>query len=57
MSTPHAAKGESDRLGFIEAERINSILEDTTEKLAFLDRCDQEFLSCCYNQRLTSSFL
>jgi hypothetical protein len=38
MSTPHGTKGEADRLGFIEAERINAILEDTTEKLAFLDR-------------------
>jgi len=37
MSTPHG-RGENDRLGFIEAERINAILEDTTEKLSFLDR-------------------
>jgi hypothetical protein len=37
MATGHGSK-ESDKLGFIEAERINAILEDTTEKLSFLDR-------------------
>lgn len=29
---------QDEKLGFIEAERINAILEDTTEKLGFLDR-------------------
>jgi hypothetical protein len=27
-----------EKLGFIESERIVAILEDTTEKLGFLDR-------------------
>jgi hypothetical protein len=40
MSAPHGTKSDGDRLGFIEAERINAVLEDTTEKLAFLDRLD-----------------
>jgi hypothetical protein len=44
MSAPHGTKGEGDRLGFIEAERINAVLEDTTEKLAFLDRLDTPVL-------------
>ena len=37
-STLKAERDASDRLGYIEAERINAILEDTTEKLTFLDR-------------------
>jgi hypothetical protein len=32
------AHGQNDRLGIVEAERIIAILEDTTEKLGFLDR-------------------
>jgi hypothetical protein len=28
-----------DRLNVLEAERIYAILEDTTKKLSFLDRC------------------
>eukprot|EP01032_Pedospumella_encystans_P037949 gene37949-42983_t len=43
MSTPHA-RGENDRLGFIEAERINAILEDTSEKLSFLDSITPDIL-------------
>ena len=34
----HNHHKHDEKLGLIEAERINSILEDTTEKLGFLDR-------------------
>lgn len=32
-----------EKLGYIEAERIIAILEDTTEKIGFLDRFDSAF--------------
>mmetsp|Transcript_39419 Transcript_39419/g.78458 ORF Transcript_39419/g.78458 Transcript_39419/m.78458 type:complete len:403 (-) Transcript_39419:65-1273(-) len=44
MTTSHGAKGEADRLGVVEAERINAILEDTTEKLSFLDSITPDIL-------------
>lgn len=44
MNATHVAKGEADRLGFIESERINAILEDTTEKLSFLDSITPDIL-------------
>lgn len=36
----HGHSKADERIGFIESERIISILDDTTEKLGFLDRCD-----------------
>eukprot|EP00981_Chlorochromonas_danica_P001710 scaffold369_cov177-Ochromonas_danica.AAC.43 len=36
--------GGEDRLAIIEAERIISILEDTTEKLSFLDSITPDIL-------------
>jgi hypothetical protein len=33
-----STKTDHEKLGIIESERIIAILEDTTEKLSFLDR-------------------
>jgi hypothetical protein len=33
-----SSRHDNEKLGIIESERIISILEDTTEKLSFLDR-------------------
>jgi len=49
MATSHTGhaghiKSESERLGTLEGERINSILEDTTEKLSFLDSITPDIL-------------
>lgn len=38
QASPSHEKPMNDRLAVIEAERIIAILEDTTEKLGFLDR-------------------
>jgi hypothetical protein len=44
MQHHHGHGKESERLGFLEGERINAILEDTTEKLSFLDSITPDIL-------------